>query len=350
LDPQPVVLAQLGCGYWGPNLLRNFSGQPGCVVKWVAEPNPKRQAYVLENYSRTAVSADWREVVGDASVQAVVISTPASSHHALAKASLQAGKHVFVEKPLAMSTQEADELVSLAAAMGRTLMVGHTFLYNPAVRYLKGLLDAGDLGRTYYIYTQRLNLGQVRSDVNAWWNLAPHDVSILLYLMDGELPASVSANGVAYLQPGIQDVVFATLTWASGVTAHVQVSWLDPGKVRKVTLVGSRKMVVYDDISDDKIMILDKGVDRVPKAGERMDYDHPGGYQLLQRTGDVWLPRIDFQEPLKIEAEHFLTCVRTGQTPLTGPAHARDVVAILEAADRSMQDGGKVMIPPRRMP
>ena len=198
-------------------------------------------------------------------------------------------------------------------------MVGHTFLYNAAVRHVKDLLDSGQLGQLYYVYSQRLNLGQVRTDVNAWWNLAPHDVSILLYLMDGQLPVSVSARGVDYIQPGIEDVVFATLTWASRVCAHIQVSWLDPGKVRRMTLVGSRKMVVYDDISDDKIAVLDKGVDRVPKAGERMDYDQFTNYQLLHRTGDVLLPRIDFQEPLKVEAIHFLDCIRTGQTPHLGP-------------------------------
>jgi predicted dehydrogenase len=223
-------------------------------------------------------------------------------------------------------------------------MVGHTFLYNAAVRYVRRLLDQGELGRIYYIYSQRLNLGQVRSDVNAWWNLVPHDVSILLYLMGGELPVSVAAHGVDYIQPGIEDVVFATLTWANRVTAHVQVSWLDPGKVRKMTLVGSRKMVVYDDVSDDKIAVLDKGVDRVPKAGERMDYDHFNNYQLFHRAGDVWLPRIEFQEPLKVETAHFLECVRTGQTPLTGPQHARDVVAVLEAGQQSLREQGQVVV------
>jgi len=337
------VLVQLGCGYWGPNLLRNFSAQPGCRVKWVAEPSAKRRAYVLENYPRSQVTPDWQVAVNDPEVDGVVVSTPASTHFELARAALRAGKHVFVEKPLAMTTGEADELASLAAATGRTLMVGHTFLYNAAVRYVKGLLDSGQLGQVYYIYSQRLNLGQVRSDVNAWWNLAPHDVSILLYLMDGVLPVSVAAHGVDYIQPGIEDVVFATLTWANRVCAHIQVSWLDPGKVRRMTLVGSRKMVVYDDVSDEKIAVLDKGVDRVPKAGERMDYDHFNSYQLLHRTGDVLLPRIDFQEPLKVEAAHFLECLRTGQPPLTGARHARDVVAVLEAAQRSLREGGRVV-------
>jgi predicted dehydrogenase len=337
-----VTLAQLGCGYWGPNLLRNFSALPGCRVKWVAEPSPERRAYVEQNYPKTETTPDWERAVGDPEVDGVIVSTPASTHYALASAALKAGKHVFVEKPLAMSVAEADELLALTAR-GQTLMVGHTFLFNPAVRHVKRLLEGGELGPIYYIYSQRLNLGQVRSDVNAWWNLAPHDVSILLYLMGGELPTSVAAHGVDYIQSGIEDVVFATLTWPSRVTAHVQVSWLDPGKVRKMTLVGSRKMVVYDDVSDDKIAIFDKGVDRVPKIGERMDYDQFDNYQLIHRTGDILLPQVSFQEPLKLEASHFLECVRTGQTPLTGPRHARDVVAVMEAGQKSLRrDGARV--------
>jgi predicted dehydrogenase len=178
--------------------------------------------------------------------------------------------------------------------------------------------------------------------VNAWWNLAPHDVSIMMYLMNDELPVSVSATGVSYIQPGIEDVVFATLKWASGVTGHIHVSWLDPGKIRKMTLVGSRKMVVYDDVSDDKIKVYDKGVDRVPKIGERMDYDQSGGYQLIHRTGDILLPKISFQEPLKTESGHFLECLRNGQQPLTGPQHARDVVAVLEATQTALTSGRAV--------
>lgn len=341
------VIAQIGCGYWGPNLLRNFSAQPNCWVKWVAELSPQRRTYVEENYPKTKTTPNWEDALNDSEVDAVIIATPASTHYELTKTALKLGKHVLVEKPLAMSTHEADELVALAVAMGRILMVGHTFLYNSAVRYLKQLLEQGELGQLYYIYSQRLNLGQVRSDVNAWWNLAPHDISILLYLMDGELPISVAAQGMDYIQSGIEDVVFATLTWANQVTAHVQVSWLDPSKVRKTTLVGSRKMVVYDDVSDDKIRVLDKGVDRVPKSGERMDYDNFNNYQLFHRAGDVWLPRINFQEPLKVESAHFLECIQTGKSPLTNPVHGRDVVAVLEAAQQALKSGQTVFLQPR---
>ena len=338
-----ITIAQLSCGYWGPNLLRNFSSQPGCHVKWVADQDRKRREYVEANFPKTMTTPDWRAAVSDPDVDAVVVATPASTHYDLVKAALEAGKHVFVEKPLAMRVREADDLAAVANAKTRILMGGDTFLYNAAVRYIRRLLADGEVGRIYYIYSQRLNLGQVRSDVNAWWNLAPHDVSILLYLMDGQLPVSVSAHGVAYLQPDVEDVVFATLTWADQVTAHVHVSWLDPGKTRKVTLVGSRRMVVYDDVSDDKIAVLDKGIDLVPRAGERMDYDHFTNYQLRQRAGDVLLPRINFEEPLKVETGHFLDCIRTGQTPLTGPAHGRRVVSILEAGQRSLREGGRLV-------
>lgn len=339
-----ITIAQIGCGYWGPNVLRNFSAQQNCWVKFVAEINPERQAYVRANFPRSEVTASLDAVLNDPEIDAVIVATPASSHYALAKQVLESGKHVFVEKPLATSTTEADELVKLAEQAGKTLMVGHTFLYNAAVRYARKLLSEDELGQLYYIYSQRLNLGQVRSDVNAWWNLAPHDVSILMYFMNGELPVSVSAVGVSYIQPGIEDVVFATLKWASGVTGHIHVSWLDPGKIRKMTLVGSRKMVVYDDVGDDKIMIFDKGVDRVPKIGERMDYDQSGSYQLIHRTGDILLPKISFQEPLKTEAGHFLDCLRKGEQPLTGPKHARDVVAVLEATQKALTSGQTVLL------
>src|SRR5258705_206758 len=343
MSSKQKTLAQIGCGYWGPNLLRNFSAQSDCRVKYVVDLSPERRNYVETNFPRTQAITDLDIVLSDPEIDAVIISTPAASHYQLAKQALESGKHIFVEKPLATSTKLADELVTLAAARSLTLMAGPTFLYNAAVRYAKKLLDEGELGQVYYIYSQRLNLGQVRSDVNAWWNLAPHDVSILLYLMDGELPVSVSARGVDYIQPKIEDVVFATLTWANRMTAHIQVSWLDPSKTRKMTLVGSRKMLVYDDVSDDKIAIIDKGIDRIPKVGERMDYDFYNNYQLLHRTGDILLPRIHFKEPLQVEAAHFLECVRTGQTPLSGPRHARGAVSVLQAAQESLRQHGKII-------
>lgn len=332
-----LTLAQIGCGYWGPNLLRNFSSQPNCHVKWLADQVAERRQYVEANFPKTRTAINAEDVLADFEVDAVVIATPAASHFALAKMALGANKHVFVEKPLAMSVAETDILTALAAQHNRVLMVGHTFLFNGAVRYVKNMLDRGEIGQPHYIYSQRLNLGQVRNDVNAWWNLAPHDISILIHWMNGELPVSITASGKDYLQPGVEDIVFATLQWTNGIIAQVQVSWLDPGKVRKMTLVGSRKMVIYDDVGDDKISIFDKGFDRVPRLGERMDFDTPNSYRLQQRAGDVLLPRVDFPEPLKVESAHFLECVRTGATPITGPSHARSVVAVLEAGQQALR-------------
>jgi predicted dehydrogenase len=335
-----ITLAQLGCGYWGPNLLRNFSVQPECHVKWVAEESAARRQYVETNFPKTSATPDWMQAISDPDVDAVVVATPAATHYRLAMAALECNKHVLVEKPLAMCTDEADRLIRSAAARSRVLMVGHTFLYNAAVRHMKRLVDSGDLGQIYYIYSQRLNLGQVRTDVNAWWNLAPHDVSILLYLFNDDRPQRILSHGVASIQPGIEDTVFSNIVWQNGMTAHVQVSWLDPGKTRRMTVVGSRKMVIYDDVTEDKIWVVDKGIDRVPKVGETMDYDHFTGYQLLHRAGDILLPRIKFEEPLRTQSAHFLECIRTGATPLTGPEHARGVVAVLEAGDRSLKRQG----------
>lgn len=333
-----LTVGQIGCGYWGPNLLRNFTSNTKCVVKWLADQSPQRQAYVKDTHPRVNVTSDASKLILDPEVDAIVVATPASTHYDIAKACLKANKHVLVEKPLAMCTAEADELVVLAKDAGKVLMVGHTFLYNAAVNHAKILLSQGELGNPYYIYSQRLNLGQVRSDVNAWWNLAPHDVSILLHWMNGEMPSSVTAHGIDYIQPGIEDVVFASLTWNNKVTANIHVSWLDPGKVRRMTIVGSHKMLVYDDVGDDKIKILDKGVDRIPKIGDRMDYDSPSSYQLLHRAGDIWIPKIDFKEPLKVEVDHFLDCILTNQIPITGPQHARDVVAILEMVQTALNE------------
>jgi len=343
MSTNEVNVAQLGCGYWGPNLLRNFSAQAGCEVRWVAEQDPKRRAYVENNYPKSKTTASWEQAVHDPAVQAVIIATPASTHYSLAKACLEAGKHILVEKPLAMTLAEAEVLAQLAASRNVILMLGDTFLFNAAVRYLRKLIHEGELGDIYYIYSQRLNLGRIRSDINAWWNLAPHDISILLYLMNWEWPLSVSAHGVDYVQPGIEDVVFATLTWPNRMTAHIHVSWLDPGKTRKMTVVGNRKMVVYDDVSDDKIAVFDKGIDRVVKSGGPMHYDDFNNYQLLHRTGDILLPRVDFEEPVKVEAAHFLECIRTGQSPLTGAQHGLSAVAILEAVQKSLKSQGQIV-------
>jgi predicted dehydrogenase len=261
-----------------------------------------------------------------------VIATPAASHFSLAREALDAGKHVFVEKPLATKVAEVDELSRRAAERNLVVMTGHTFVYNSAVRHVKRLIDAGELGDLRYIYSQRLNLGRIRSDIDALWNFAPHDISIIQYWLGDPEPISIGRQGMAYMQDGIDDVVFLNLEYPGKVIANIHVSWLDPQKVRKMIIVGSRKMVVCDDIAENKLLVYDKGIDRRAILGENMDFDNPEGPQFAYRTGDILMPEVKFAEPVRVEAEHFLDCIRNSQEPLTGLAHARTVVSILERA------------------
>src|SRR5438874_2526522 len=327
-----LVLAQLGCGYWGPNLLRNFSALPGCTVKYVVDSSAERRAFVQANFPFSCAIETHQTVLEDPSVDAVVIATPAASHFSLAKDALDAGKHVFVEKPLATRVAEVDELSRRAAERNLVVMTGHTFVYNSAVRHVKRLIDAGDLGDLRYIYSQRLNLGRIRSDIDALWNFAPHDISIIQYWLGNSEPISIGRQGMAYMQEGIDDVVFLNLEYPGKVIANIHVSWLDPQKVRKIIIVGSRKMVVYDDIAENKINIYDKGIDRRAILGENMDFDHPQRLQFNYRSGDILYPEVKFTEPLRVEAEHFRDCILNSQAPLTGLSHARTVVSILERA------------------
>jgi len=326
------VIAQFGCGYWGPNLLRNFSALKNCRVKYVVDASAERRNFVQSNFPRTQAIDSTDAVLADAEVDAVVIATPAATHFDLALAALKAGKNVFVEKPLATKAAEVDELTRVAAEKKLIVMVGHTFIYNSAVRYVKKMIDAGDLGEVRYIYSQRLNLGRIRSDIDALWNFAPHDISIIQYWLGDPSPVSVSRRGMAYMQDGIDDVVFLSLTYPNKIMANIHVSWLDPQKVRKMIVVGSKKMVVYDDVADDKIAIYDKGIDRRAVLGENMDFDHPRPPEFNYRSGDILLPQVKFVEPLRVEAEHFIDSIKNETTPLTGLAHARTVVSILEQA------------------
>jgi predicted dehydrogenase len=327
-----LVLAQLGCGYWGPNLLRNFSALHGCAVKYVVDSSPERRAFVEANFPLSRAIENHQIVLKDPDVHGVIISTPAASHFSLAKQVLDAGKHVFVEKPLATRVAEVDELSRLAAERNLVVMTGHTFVYNSAVRYVKQLIDSGELGDLRYIYSQRLNLGRIRSDIDALWNFAPHDISIIQYWLGDPEPISIGRQGMAYMQDGIDDVVFLSLEYPGKVIANIHVSWLDPQKVRKMIIVGSRKMVVYDDIAEHKIVIYDKGIDRRAILGENMDFDNPRSLQFDYRSGDILIPKVKFAEPLRVEAEHFADCIRNSREPLTGLSHARTVVSILERA------------------
>jgi predicted dehydrogenase len=272
--------------------------------------------------------------LSDPEVAAVVIATPAATHFQLAKEALLAGKHVFVEKPLATTVAEVDELEKLAEKRDLVVMAGHTFIYNAAVRYVKKLLDAGELGEIRYIYSQRLNLGRIRPDIDALWNFAPHDISIIQYWLDNPAPVSVHRLGMDFIQNGIDDVVFLSIVYPRKIIANIHVSWLDPQKVRKMIIVGSRKMVIYDDVADDKISIYDKGIDKKAILGQNMDFDNIRAEQFNYRSGDILMPQVHFAEPLRSEVETFVDCIRNGKKPITGIPHARNVVAVLEQARR----------------
>ena len=333
-----VGIAVVGAGYWGPNLIRNFAAVGELVA--VVDRDQARLDKQRSLYPGLHFTADLQEVLENEAVQGVALATPADSHYDLAKKVLQAGKSVFVEKPLAQTVAECQDLIDLADERGVVLMVGHTFEFNAAVQYVEKCIEQNELGQIYYIYSQRLNLGVVRSDINALWNLAPHDISIALRWVK-KMPVRVDARGYTYLQPGIEDVVYLNMEFEDGVAVHVHVSWLDPGKVRRMTVVGSEKMIVYDDASTEaKIQLYDKGIDRRGLDGSLGDFDSFGKFQLIQRAGDVLIPRIDFAEPLRSECQHFVECVAEGKKPLTDGENGLRVVKVLEAASRSLAAGG----------
>ncbi len=330
-----ITLGQIGLGRWGPNVLRNFMSLPGGRVKRCCDLDERALARARSSYPDLQITTEYGELLDDPEIDAIVITSSARSHYALAKAALEQGKHVFVEKPLALRVTEGQELVSLARKQGLRLMVGHLLLYHPAVQRLKAYIDSGELGEIRYIYSQRLNLGQVRQDENAMWSLAPHDISVALYLLDRE-PESVSAQGRDYLRVGVPDLVFLTMSFANGVLAHCHVSWLDPHKVRSFTVVGSKKMAVFDDMAGrEKLRIFDQGVD-FPEVGY-------GDLHTL-RFGDIYIPRIDMTEPLALECQHFLECVRDGKTPLTDGENGLAVLRVLTAAQQSLDREGERVV------
>ena len=332
MESRPIVLAQFGCGYWGPNLLRTFSSLPNCQVRYVVDPSAARRSFVATNFPPINVIESFEVALRDPEVNAVIVATPAATHFNLAKQALQSDKHCFVEKPLATSVAEVDELAQYAEQRKLVVMAGHTFLYNAAVRYVKNIVAAGDLGDIRYIYSQRLNLGRIRSDIDALWNFAPHDISIIQYWLGNLEPLSVFKQGMDYIQPGVDDVVFLSIVYPGKIIANVHVSWLDPQRVRRMTIVGTRKMVIYDDTADDKVAIYDKGIEKKAVLGENMDFDNPHHTQFSYRSSGIVMPHIMFAEPLRVEAEHFLDCIRNGLSPITDISHARTVVSIMERA------------------
>jgi predicted dehydrogenase len=328
-----AAVALVGFGYWGPNLARNLQVQAGSRWRYLVELSPERRAKAARLYQQVQVTDDLEAVLADDEVRAVVVATPAATHAPLARRLLEAGRHVLVEKPLTLNTADAVDLATLADKRGLVLMVGHTFEFVPAVRRMKEMIDAGEIGDLLYLHSQRLNLGRIQSDISAFWSIGPHDVSIANYLV-GQSPQWVQATGARYLNKDVEDVTFVTVGYPGGVLAHMHVSWLDPSKTRRTTVVGSGRMLVYDDMdSDARLKIYDKGADR-------LDPDAYGAWQYRLRDGEMRVPRLDMVEPLAAELGHFLECAGTGQRPRADGWNGVDVVAVLEAVDASLAAGG----------
>jgi predicted dehydrogenase len=322
-----------GLGYWGSNVARNLDALPGCELAWCCDLDGARREAFAAAFPQARFTADLAEMLADESLDAVAVATPVLTHTALAELALAAGKHCFVEKPLACDVASAERLVGLAGERNLTLMVGHLLAYHPALVALKELCLSGELGEIRYIYSQRLNLGRLRADENALWSLGAHDVSAILALT-GELPAQVSARGESYVRDGVEDVVFAHLGFAGGLAAHIHVSWLDPRKERRLTVVGSRRMATFDDMEAERTLtVYDKGFD--PDAAGAGDY--------VARSGEQRCPEISRREPLRIELDHFLECLRDGAAPRTGGLEGLRVVRVLEGLQESLDAGGETM-------
>jgi len=333
----PVRAAVVGLGYWGPNLVRNLSELEGAEPAMVCDLRPEQLDTIGRRYPAVRRTTDYAEVLAADDVDAVVIATPVSTHHPLAAAALKAGKHVFIEKPLAASGAEAHELVAMAAERDLVLMPGHTFLYSPAVTMIRELIHAGSLGDIYFVSTSRVNLGLHQSDVSVVWDLGPHDFSILRWWLD-EAPTHVSAMSRGCVIPTIPDVAFVNLEFPSGTVAHVELSWLSPSKLRRTTVVGSEKMVVYDDVSTEPVRVFDSGV-TLP------DPTTFGEYRLTYRTGDIVSPRVDAAEPLLLELADFCGAIRGEGAPRSSARLGLEVVETIEAVDRSLaQNGARVAV------
>jgi len=327
-----VTVAVAGMGYWGPNLARNMDALPDARLTWICDSSQERLDAAQARFPGARATSSFDDLLADDDLQAVVIATPVPTHATLARRCLEAGKHVLVEKPLAQSTAEADEVVNAAREHGRTLMVGHLLEYHPGLERLKALVDSGELGTVHYIYGNRLNLGKLRADENVLWSLGAHDVSVVLRLA-GEEPVECHAFGESYMREGVQDVVFCYLRFPSGLAAHLHLSWLDPHKERRFTVVGSRRMATFDDMAvERKLTVYDKGFEQ--------DYRNYGEY--IARSGDVWNPTVPNDEPLRLECQHFVDSIRDGQAPRSDGESGRRVVRVLEELQRSLVGGGAV--------
>ena len=335
-----IKVGVIGCGYLGPNLIRNFSSLPGCKVKSICDIDCERLSRMKELYSVIETETDADHMINDPEIDAIAIATPVYLHFEMGKKSLMMGKHTFIEKPMASSAAQCQALIELAAKQKLILMVGHTFIYTSAVRKIRDIIDSGELGEIFYISSRRLNLGLFQKDINAAWDLAPHDIAIILYITQ-KPPISVNCQGKAHVVEGIEDVITLSMDFPNGIFATFHGSWLDPHKVREIKVVGSKKMLVYDDTEPlEKIKIYDKRVDVPPH------YDTFAEFQYSYHYGDMYAPYVNQVEPLKVQLGHFLDCIRTGAKPDSSGWEGLKVVQILEAASESLKnDGAKVKIP-----
>jgi len=329
-----IKVGIIGCGYWGPKLARNFNEMPDADLAWVSDLRVDRLVHMRELYPDTKFTQDYHDIL-QSDVEAVVIATPVFTHHHLAMEALKAGKHVLIEKPLAATIWQAVEIAETADRLGLVAMVGHTFQYNPAVNAVRDLISNGELGRVYYISATRVNLGLLQPDINVIWDLAPHDISILMHIL-GKEPLQVSANGGVYIQKerGLHEVAYLTFHFADDLLATLRVSWLDPVKVRKVTVIGSKKMLVYDDIADNKVILYDKGVD-VPPYSDTLEEFH-----MSYRHGHETVVPFEWKEPLRTECESLIRWIRTGERSCSDAWMGVKVVRVLETAQKSLLNGG----------
>jgi predicted dehydrogenase len=327
-----VNVGVVGLGYWGPNLARAFDALPGARLTWLCDRDLDAQARAAVRHPDARLTADLDDLLNDDELDAVVVATPPTTHADLALQALRADKHVFVEKPLALTARDADRVVAEANRRNRCLIVGHVLLHHPAIRKLKELVETNALGDVYYLYANRQNLGKVRRDENALWSLGPHDIAVLLYLLDDE-PVEVSARGDCYLQDGVHDVVFCHLRFATGITAHLHLSWLDPHKFRKLTVVGSSKMAVVDDMENERKLTIYESSAVVPSSEDFGEY-------VQVRFGDIVCPRLPSAEPLRLECEHFINGIRSTSPAASSSREGSAVVHVLEALQQSLDRNG----------
>jgi predicted dehydrogenase len=332
--PKQIKIGVVGCGYWGPNLVRNFRSLTDCSLKMMCDISEQRLDHLRALYPEVEGEKDFKHMLNGAGLDAVVIATAVKLHFPMAKASLLAGKHTMIEKPMAASSGECQELIEIARKKGLVLMVGHTFLYSPAVKKIKHIVECGDIGEIRYISARRLNLGLFQKDINVAWDLAPHDIAIILHVIE-DSPLSVSCRGSANVTPGVEDVTSMSLSFPKNRSAIIHSSWLDPRKIREMTIVGSKRMIVYDDVAPlEKIRIFDARVETPPH------YDTFAEFQYAYHYGDMYAPYLKQEEPLKAECQHFLECIRDGKTPLSSGTQGLELVRILEASSVSLRQNG----------